>query len=176
MRTHALPADPAVVARLHAELEAARGVATTLSTVAIAERAGYRLTSRFIPGIGAHFVDWSRVTRPFDAGSPAMLLFDGDGPDASLVGFSYLVRSPSEPEGFRAGGAQWHRHVGLCLVHGLLVGENVADPASCAGGTGDLVPGRDLWMLHVWVVPGWANRLGRFAALNPRLCSAARPC
>lgn len=176
MRPKPTPSDPVVAARLKSELRAARSVAAALPTVALAERAGFRLTSRSIAGIGAHYVDWSRVTRPFDAAAPAMLLFDGDGPDAPLVGLSYLVRSTSEPGGFRAGGAVWHRHAGLCVVHGLLVGENVSDPASCAAGTGDLLAGRDLWMLHVWVVPGWSNRLGTFAAVNPRLCSAARPC
>jgi hypothetical protein len=170
------PANPAAAALVAADLDAARGVVARLHTVASVQLAGYRLTSRSLPGIGTHYVDWSRVTAPFDAASPAMLLFDGDGPDAPLVGLSYLVRSASEPEGFRAGGAVWHRHAGLCLVRGLLVGENVTDRSTCADGAGDFLPGRDLWMLHVWVVPGWNNPWGRFAALNPSLCSQARPC
>jgi hypothetical protein len=159
-----------------AELAVARAAAGRFPSVERATTAGYRLTSRSIPGIGAHYVDWSRVTEPFDAASPAMLLFDGNGPEAQLVGLSYLVRSPSRPTGFRRGGAVWHRHAGLCLVHGLLVGENVPDASACDGGRGDFLPGRDLWMLHVWVVPGHANPWGTFAAVNPKLCSPVRAC
>ena len=132
--------------------------------------------SRFLPGVGAHFIDWSRVTEPFDAAQPSMLLFDGETPDAKIVGLSYYTVSDQEPTPFRAGGAQWHRHAGLCIVHGALVAEGVTDRAQCDGGRGSLIPGRNVWMLHVWVVPEYPNSLGLYAPLNPALCSATAPC
>ena len=104
-----------------------------------------------------------------------MLLFDGNGPDAPLAGLSYLVRSPTEPDGFGPGGARWHRHAGLCIVRGVLVAEGVADRTECDGGHGSYLPGRDLWMLHVWIVPRYANPSGTFAPLNPALCTPLGP-
>lgn len=169
------PDDPAEAARLDRQLGAARAAARRLRTPDAATRAGYRLASGFLPGIGAHWIDWSRVTRPFDPASPAMLLFDRESP-SSLVGLSYFVRSDSEPTGFGAGGAHWHRHAGLCIVHGVLVAEGVAERSDCDHGHGTLVPGRDLWMLHAWVVPGRENPLGTFAALHSGLCTATAPC
>ncbi|MGZ6929038.1 MAG: hypothetical protein ACXVK4_00780 [Acidimicrobiia bacterium] len=167
------PAGATARTVLEHELAAATDAARRWSTPAAARRAGFRLASRFLPGIGAHWVDWSRVTRPFAAGQPAMLLFDGNGDGARLVGLSYLVRSRSEPEGFRSGGARWHRHAGLCILHGVLVGEGMRRADDCRG---TYLPGRDLWMLHVWAVPGFENPWGRYASMNPKLCDAIRAC
>ena len=114
------------------------------------------------------------MTAPFDAAQPSMLLYDGNGPSARLAGLSYYSESPTMPTGFRAGGAQWHRHIGLCIVHGVLIGEGIVAPSACAHGL--LLPGRNIWMLHVWVVPGMANTDGVFAPVNPALCTAAAPC
>jgi len=169
------PSDAVSVARLEHEETAARAAAHRFATTPAAARSGYRLASGYLAGIGAHWIDWSRVTRAFDPASPAMLLFDQASP-AHLVGLSYYVRSATEPIGFRGAGAHWHRHAGLCIVHGVLVGEGVARRADCDHGRGTLVPGRDLWMLHAWVVPGHANPLGTFAALNSSLCTRASPC
>ncbi len=169
------PTDPAAVRELERESSAARRFAATVDRPADAAQAGYRLASRFLPGIGAHWVDWSRVTRPFAARSPAMLLFDGNGSDAHLVGLSYLVRSAAEPDGFRAAGAVWHRHDRMCVVRGVLVGEH-SSRRRCRSAQGVLIPGRDLWMLHAWVVPGRENAWGMFAPMNPGLCDVERPC
>jgi hypothetical protein len=169
------PGDPEVAAQLAAEVAGARAAAARLHTATAATDAGYRLASGFLPGVGAHWIDWSRVNQAFDPDEPPMLLFDESSPPR-LVGLSYYVRNVGEPSGFRAAGAHWHRHAGLCIVNGALVGEAIERRADCDGGRGTLLPGRNLWMLHVWVVPGFENPLGTFAPLNSSLCSAEAPC
>ena len=57
-------------------------------------------------------------------------------------------------------------HFALCLVRGALV-----DRSRCRE-HGRLLDGRDLWMLHAWVVPEWSNPWGTFAPLNPRRVDA----
>lgn len=168
-------ADAQLRSEIARDLASARAVARRFSTPSRARAAGYRLASRALPGIGAHWVDWSRVVGPFAAASPAMLLFDRNDERARLAGLSYLVRSRTEPDGFRTAGATWHRHAGLCIVHGVLVGEGMAQ-RSCQTTHGTYLPGRDLWMLHVWVAPRFVNPWGTFAAMDPALCSAERPC
>jgi hypothetical protein len=163
-------------ARLDAELAGAREVVERLPHARAARDAGYVLASRALPGIGAHWVKWSLVGEPFDPARPAMLLTDGNGPDAPVVGLSYFVRSPDAPSGFRDAGAPWHQHAGLCIVRGRLVAESMTSRDDCAGGDGQLLPGRDLWMLHAWVVPDHANPWGTFAPLNPTLCPNRAAC
>lgn len=163
--------------RIQREMRAARAVVDRYPTARAAQRDGYMLASRFLPGIGAHWIRWQGVGEPFDATRPAMLLFDGNTLDAKLVGLSYFVRSAvSAPSGFADGNAAWHSHFGLCIVRGVLVAENITDRGGCDGGAGFLLPGRDLWMLHVWVVPGKENPDGIFAALNRALCTESAPC
>src|SRR5262249_404570 len=98
--------------------------------------------------------------------------FTGQGTAAHLVGFSYWMRSPIEPDGFAGGADDWHRHFGLCFdATGLLDREGVS-AAQCAG---TWLNGSDLWMLHAWVVPGTGDADGVFAALSPSLCRANAP-
>jgi hypothetical protein len=119
-------------------------------------------------------VKWSLVEEPFDPARPAMLLTDGDGPRAPVVGLSYFVRDPAAPSAFA--GAPWHQHAGLCIVRGRLVAESVLRRSDCAGGRGQLLNGRDLWMLHAWVVPARDNPWGTFAPINPALCPTQASC
>ena len=76
-----------------------------------------------------------------------MLLFEevkwGEGPE--LVGLSYWVSSPDEPEGFAGDTDVWHKHFGLCFHSGMLYLEDIPDRGSCEG---DWINGSDLWMLH----------------------------
>ena len=73
----------------------------------------------------------------------------------------------AEPAGFAGGNDVWHRHTNLCIVNGWVDREGVSSADHCAGA---LLAGSDLWMLHAWVVPGFANRWGDFATLHPALC------
>ena len=157
---------------LDAQLAEAAAVVPLLDTLEEAEALGYMQASYRVDGVGAHWVKWSLVDRPFDPATPSMLLFEevkyGEAP--ALVAFSYWVYSEDEPEGFAGGSDVWHQHYGLCFEGGWLMVEDIPDRSGCAG---DWVNGSDLWMLHAWIVPGIESRYGVFSAVNPKLCERA---
>jgi hypothetical protein len=68
-------------AALASQLVEARAVVLRYPTVAHAQAAGYRLVVPYIPLIGAHYLRFDLLGRPFDVERPAMLLFDGPDPD-----------------------------------------------------------------------------------------------
>jgi hypothetical protein len=148
---------------------AAVAASSTLMTPEQTREAGYLQAAPFNEGVGTHWVKWSLVGQPFDPAHPAMLLFDGiAGRPVRLVGFSYWVGSPQEPAGFAGPNDHWHRHSGLCFSRGgWLMDQEVPTRAACSG---YWLNGRNLWMLHAWVVPGLPNIWGRFAPSNPFLC------
>ena len=150
--------------------DAAVESATHLATPDDAAAAGYVTAAAPGPGVGTHWVKWSLIDAPFDPANPAMLLFDGVGGDAELVGFSYWLRSAGgPPKGVAGPNDTWHQHTALCVVNGWVDREMSASPAACAG---TYLGGGDLWMLHAWVVEDWTNRWGDFAVMNPSLCPA----
>lgn len=153
-------------AELFARQWAAAAAATAhLATPELARAAGYAQVSPQQRGVGTHWINWTLVDAPFDPARPSMLLFDQTpGQPAHLIGFSYWVRSPSEPAGFAGPNDAWHSHLGLCFVMGTLYLEGVASALACPG---LWLNGNDLWMLHAWVVPGMPNADGRFAPANP---------
>lgn len=164
--------EPAVAAELEHQFSNAIAAGAGLATPDDALAAGYQKAAAELPGIGAHYVRWDLVDRPFDPTQPSMLLYDESAvrPDR-LAGFSYWVRSTDgPPEGFAGDADHWHMHHGLCFVDGLLTNEDVSDPADCAG---DWLAGTDLWMGHAWVNPEVENPWGRFAPRNPAVCPAA---
>lgn len=158
-------------AELDDQWSAARAAAEELDTPEEAAAAGYVRAAAQGPGVGVHWVKWSLVDAPFDPEQPAMLLFDERNGRGDLAGFSYWVRSDGAPEGFAGPNDHWHQHTGLCIVNGWVDREMSAGPDACAG---TYLGGADLWMLHAWVVDGYANRWGDFAVMNPRLCPAMR--
>jgi hypothetical protein len=157
------------------EITIAADVACRLRTQADAERAGYVLSSDYTQGVGTHWTNWSLVDAPFDPTRPSMLLYAPHLGAVQLVGFSYWVRSDAAdgPAGFTGDADHWHRHFGLCFDRqGMLQREDVTRPAAC---NGPWLNGKDLWMLHAWIVPGAENAWGLFAPLNPSLCSRTAP-
>jgi hypothetical protein len=161
-------AERAVFDRQWAEAVAA---AVGLTTPEQAGAAGYVQAAPFNVGVGTHWIKWSLIARPFDPAAPSMLLFDGiPGRTIRLVGFSYWVESDQAPVGFAGPNDRWHRHAGLCFSKdGWLHDQNVSSRAACEG---YWLNGKNLWMLHAWVVPDTASRWGRFAPTNPYLCPA----
>lgn len=154
------------------QLAKATAALPALDTTEEAAAAGYVVAAAPGPGVGTHWVKWSLIDRPFDPAAPAMLLFhDRPGRPSQLVAYSYWLHSDTKPEGFAGRNDHWHRHTGLCVVNGW-VDREMAD--ACAG---VYLGGADLWMLHAWIVPGWQNRWGTFAVMNPLLCprSAGTP-
>ncbi len=151
----------------------ARTVATQYPDVATAEAGGYRKSTVYVPCIGAHYTKVSLVAK-FDPAAPSELLFDGDTPDAKIVGLSYLLLSPTgAPEGFAGANDIWHQHNangGLCLnPEAVVVGNEGTSKAECAARGGKKVALENIWMLHNWVVPGWECGWGVFAGECPEL-------
>ncbi len=153
---------------LDAEITEARAAIGDLDTIEEAAARGYVLATSPSPGIGTHWVRWSRILEPFAPDAPSMLLFDHTKSPPVLVGYSYAVQSAQEPQGFTGASDIWHRHAGLCVaLSGWVIRERSAGPDDCAG---SYIAGGDFWMLHAWIVPGWENRDGTFAPANEKLC------
>jgi hypothetical protein len=125
--------DGATRATYLKQLDQAKAAARRYASARAAAADGYVLASYFISAFGVHWVKWSLVTKPFDPAHPAMLLYDGDGTDAHLLGLSYYTESsPGPPAGFAGDNDLWHRHFGDCYAGGFVVGEDIADAATCA--------------------------------------------
>ena len=148
------------------ELAAARAAAAGLDTPAKARAAGYIQSSEGIPGIGAHWVNWTLIDKPFDPARPSMLLFATLGGRERLVGYSYFMQSDTEPEGFAGKGDEWHLHGSLCIVNGWHASEG--KPKEDCPGT--WLYASTLWMSHAWVVPEFESPWGVFSTYNPTVC------
>jgi hypothetical protein len=158
---------------LQTEQEQARAVAAKYPTVADAERAGYRMSTPYVPCIGAHYTNIALAGK-FDPAKPSELLYDATTSTAHIVGLSYLVYHPGgAPEGFAGPNDVWHQHTfngGLCVnAIGVVVGAESTSPARCEALGGKKIPLTDIWMLHDWVVPGFECSWGTFAAECPEL-------
>lgn len=167
------PVDQATRLALAAQQEKARAVAEKYPTVSAATAAGYRMSTAFVPCIGAHYTNIGLVAR-FDPSAPSELLFDGTTPDSKLVGLSYLVYHPGgAPEGFAGPNDVWHQHNangGLCFNRsGVVIGGEESTPEQCRALGGAKRELTDVWMLHDWVVPGWECTWGVFAPECPEL-------
>ncbi len=164
--------DPATRDLLTQQLAVAHGVTLQYPTVKDAEAAGYRMTTTYVPCIGAHFID-ARYLASFDPAHPAMILYSGTTPDAKIVGLSYAVLSGSAPpDGFAGSNDIWHQHNlngGLCIREGVVVGAESTTDAECAARGGAKVALGSLWMMHAWVADGWPSSWGIFSAEHPDL-------
>jgi hypothetical protein len=167
--THHEAATGVDIETLHGQLAEARHTARTLMGQPRLSRAGYFIGSYWTAGIGTHYIDWRLVGDAFDPARPAMVLVDtAPGHHRRLAGFSYWVASPNGPPvGFAGDFDTWHNHRGMCFVDGALAREDLPRASDCEG---TWIDGGDLWMLHVWVVPGYENPDGLFASTNPKLC------
>jgi hypothetical protein len=160
-------------ALLEQQMTAARTVATKYPTVKDAVADGYRMSTPYVPCIGAHYTKVSLVAR-FDPAAPSELLYDGTGPDAKIVGLSYLLfNRPGAPEGFAGANDHWHQHNangGLCFGANLVVigGEETTEE-QCKARGGEKRELTDIWMAHAWVVPGFECSWGVFAGECPEL-------
>jgi len=164
--------EPATRAVLTEQLAIAHQVAVDFPTVASAEAAGYRMTTGYVPCIGAHYIN-TRYLGSFDPAKPAMLLYDGTSPDSKMVGLSYAqLSADKEPEGFAGPNDLWHRHNlngGLCIRAGVVVGGENTTPAECKARGGAKLELDALWMTHAWVADGWPSSWGIFSAEHPDL-------
>jgi hypothetical protein len=165
--------DEATRLELQKQQELARQVAEQFPTVADARRAGYIMSTPYVPCIGAHYTN-VRYAVTFDAAHPSELLYDGINPNAHIIGLSYLVWHPGgAPEGFAGPNDHWHQHNlngGLCIGrNAVVIGAESTSEADCTARGGAKVGLQDIWMLHDWVVPGFECSWGVFAAECPEL-------
>jgi hypothetical protein len=158
---------------LEQQMAAARTVVVKYPTVKDAEAAGYRMSTPYVPCIGAHYTNVGLVAK-FDPAAPSELLYDGTTPDAKLVGLSYLVFSPQgAPEGFAGANDHWHQHNangGLCFNKtGTVIGGEDTTKEQCAQRGGEKRELKGIWMAHAWVVPGFECSWGVFSGECPEL-------
>lgn len=167
--------DKATRYLLAVQLVQAREAALKYPTLADAEAAGYRKVTSYLPCIGAHLMKFDYVDGEFDPSEPEMLLYNGDGPDAEVVGLSYYVLTPDKkaPEGFAGPNDPWHQHIGLCIRAGFVVGGEDTTEEECKARGGVKADGSNAWMNHVWVVPGWESAWGTFSGEHPELGARA---
>jgi hypothetical protein len=154
------------------QLAIAHQVTRQFPTVKDAESAGYRMTTTYVPCIGAHYIN-AKYLDSFDPAHPAMILYSGTTPDAKIVGLSYAALSGvAPPEGFAGANDIWHQHNlngGLCIKGGVVVGAESTSPAQCAALGGAKVALGSLWMMHAWVADGWPSSWGIFSSEHPDL-------
>ena len=168
---HTYIEDRAVRDQVAAELTIARAAALRYPTAADARAAGYTQSTPYVPRIGAHWLKAAALGNPFDPGEPEMLLYDGNGLDARIVGLSYLGLTDPEtpPEGFAGPNDPWHQHIGLCVRGTTVVGDVDTSDEDCRERGGQKSALDNLWMSHAWVVPGWESAWGTFSAEHPDL-------
>jgi hypothetical protein len=168
-------------AATQAELDIAQEIIERYPTAAVAEKAGWHRATTNLRGIAAHFLKngvagFATTDGGFDVRDPEILLYDGEGPDAPIVGLSYLVSGP-DPEGFTGKWDTWHRHEAVCFAGGYVIGEldghegskiNMTEEACQAAG-GRAFPIKNLTMLHVWMKPGYESANGVFSHDHPEL-------
>jgi hypothetical protein len=164
--------DPAECEALADELQRAKAVAAAHPTAADAEAAGYRKVTTYYPGIAAHYINGGLIDDTFVLEEPEMLLYDGDGPGAGIVGLSYyIVKEGDEPptEGFTGDNDHYHRHVGLCFRDGVVAAGSNTSEEECGSIGGRKSDGSAGWMSHVWITPGCESDWGVFSGANPAL-------
>jgi hypothetical protein len=165
------PLDAKTRASLASQVQQSNEVVAKYPTAAAAEAAGWRRITPYVPCIAAHYLNSSVLDGTFDPTTPEILLFDGTDPDSHIVGLSYLAFTDPEspPAGFAGDNDPWHIHRQLCIgAQGVVGDENTSDE-QCEARGGRVVPLNNLWMMHMWNVPGWDSRWGLFSSEHPDL-------
>jgi hypothetical protein len=164
--------NPAECEQLSKELAQARAVALKYPHPSDAEAGGWRKVTPYVPGIAAHYMNFRYVDGTFNIDQPEMLLYDGTGPNASMIGLSYFLLSPGDTEptqGFTGPNDHFHRHVGLCVSGEGVIGDSTTTSEECAAKGGQKLSVAGGWMNHVWIVPGCESPWGLFSGASPLL-------
>lgn len=166
--------DPGDQATLRDQLRKSATPIERFPTVADAEAAGYYQITPYVPGIAAHYTTGAFDTG-FDPTAPEMLLYNGTDPTSEIVGVTYVVLGTNDraPDGFASANDVWHRHEALCVFEGFVVGVDGTPRELCEGIGAHIEARFELWMLHLWQVPGWESPWGLFSAENPSVSTAS---
>ncbi len=166
--------DQKLCDKTEAELALARKTAMSYPTAQDAKDAGYRLVTGYVPGIAAHWIKGQLIDDTFEITKPEMILYDGNGLDAHVVGLSYYQwhAGDNKPtQGFTGDNDHAHRHIGLCSskADGTIIGDSTTTQADCEARGGSKADGSMGWMSHAWVVEGCESPWGVFSAASPLL-------
>jgi hypothetical protein len=167
------PLHPDQRRRYAAQVAGSDRAVASFPTVRAARAGGYVEITPYTPCVASHFLSRSAFRDgTFDPSKPEILLFAGTDPDSHILGLSYLLRGdPGQPpQGFTGENDQWHRHTSFCVRDGEIIdGDDTLNPEDCAATSGAALPTHDVWMLHMWNVPGWESRWGLFSSEHPDL-------
>ena len=75
-------------------------------------------------------MNFSLVDGTFEIDKPEMILYDGTSDDARVVGLSYYIVHPGSAEptqGFTGNNDHYHRHDGLCVGPGGVIGDSTTN-------------------------------------------------
>lgn len=162
--------DEDLCAKLDEQLAAATRIAEKYPTYGDAKKDGWQLVTPAVPGMGSHTMNFGLVDDTFNLDEPEMIMFDGNYEEAHIVGLSYYVIKPGEIEpdvGFEGPNDRYHRHLGLCIVGGKVLGAESTSEEDCKAAGGFKADGDGGWMQHTWVVKGCESPWGMFSGLNP---------
>jgi hypothetical protein len=134
-----------------------------------AEAGGWVARVNYATGMGTHHSFGDPLQGSFDPGRPNFLQYDGNGPDAKLVGMSWYVNSGPDapPDGFPGENDWWHTHEYLCISN--TTGLVIRDGQCQAGQNGTTVYLGNYWMVHAWIIPGWFLEPDVFIGHHPCL-------
>jgi hypothetical protein len=172
--------------RLSNQLDALLHVTEDWRTRAEGEAAGWREAADYVPGLGTHHTRGGRgpmagASDPaaFDPTSPQILVYGGVGPDAPLVGLSYVIPGAGNrpPEAFAGSNDWWHLHTKICVPSDPnaepIDGDSISDEECAAMGGTQIPLGNGFWLLHVWIFPGYQTKFDIFVSGHPCLGETA---
>jgi hypothetical protein len=189
--THKAPLNWNQCKALSVQFDIARGYALQWPTAGAAEAAGFRMATPYVGGMGTHHIkggitpemladpsfnrlnpilDDAGLDATWDPTRPEVLQYDGNGPDAKLVGFDYYVRTDTgqPPAGFDGNNDWWHIHPMICFrkTDAHMIAFNTSD-ANCTAQNGINVNMANYYMLHVWVLDDMTFEPDVYAGMIP---------
>jgi hypothetical protein len=165
------PMDAATREAQSQQIAISNAFITAHPTVKEIEADGWRKITPYVPCIAAHYIKGGELTNGFDPAKPEIVLAAGTDPDSRVVGLSYLAFAGKDtpPAGFAGENDPWHVHEKLCLGGGGVLGDESTTDEECAARGGKMQNLGNLWMMHMWNVPGWESRWGIFSSEHPDL-------